>query len=225
MYTKLQRKLPETTLARYHRWIYEHNKPESVVSLREWIIQEAEFQTIASETVHGITGTSGNAEAIRPVSGAMKQRTFYGGIQDNMNKMSSERLCGICRKQHAIWRCEEFLESSVPNRWELAKRNRLCYRCLRGGHLGKSCLKTRKCGIDGCIDVHNRLLHGYGSQTVNGWEQRRERQYSSCPIMEGNSATTMVAQDYAKTNFILTADSSCNFEKWQPPGKSKCITG
>ena len=58
LYTKLQRKLPQAMLAHYHRWIFENSKEESVIALRTWILQEAEFQTIASETVHGLKGTS-----------------------------------------------------------------------------------------------------------------------------------------------------------------------
>ena len=34
-------------LTRYHRWIYENHKIEAVEVLREWVIQETEFQTKA----------------------------------------------------------------------------------------------------------------------------------------------------------------------------------
>ena len=44
LYIKLQKKLPETMLAAYHRWIFENKKKESVEILREWAIQESEFQ-------------------------------------------------------------------------------------------------------------------------------------------------------------------------------------
>ena len=54
IYTKLQRKLPETMLTQYHRWIFENHKDESVMTLRTWVLREAEFRTIASETVHGL---------------------------------------------------------------------------------------------------------------------------------------------------------------------------
>ena len=55
LYVRLQRKLPEMMLASYHRWIFENNHLESVETLRDWIVQEAEFQTIATETIKGIT--------------------------------------------------------------------------------------------------------------------------------------------------------------------------
>ena len=51
LYVKLQRKLPEMMLANYHRWIFENNHLESVETLRDWLVQEAEFQTIAAETI------------------------------------------------------------------------------------------------------------------------------------------------------------------------------
>ena len=64
LYNKLQRKIPEAMLARYQRWLFEHNKEESVVSLRTWILQEAEFQTVASEKVRGVTGKL--SDTVRP---------------------------------------------------------------------------------------------------------------------------------------------------------------
>ena len=50
LYMKLQKKLPASMLTHYHRWIYENHKIESVEILREWVIQETEFQTKAMET-------------------------------------------------------------------------------------------------------------------------------------------------------------------------------
>ena len=55
LYLKLQKKLPTSMLSSYHRWIFEKQKGESVESLREWVLQEAEFQTKALEAVHGLT--------------------------------------------------------------------------------------------------------------------------------------------------------------------------
>ena len=56
LYTKMQQKLLQAILARFHRWIFENSKEESVITLRTWILQEAEFQTIASENEHGQMG-------------------------------------------------------------------------------------------------------------------------------------------------------------------------
>lgn len=53
LYNKLQRKMTESMLSRYHRWIFESGKIESVEFLHEWILQEAEFHITASETILG----------------------------------------------------------------------------------------------------------------------------------------------------------------------------
>ena len=58
LYAKLQRKIPEAMLARYNRWVFEYGKEESVLALQEWIIQESEFQKMATEAVHGLSGKS-----------------------------------------------------------------------------------------------------------------------------------------------------------------------
>ena len=73
LYVKLQKKLPESMLARYHRWIYENYKIESVEVLREWVIQETGFQTRAVETIQGFTSRSETRSTSREAS-----FTFFG---------------------------------------------------------------------------------------------------------------------------------------------------
>ena len=36
LYSKLQRKPPQSLLTRYHRWFFENNVSESVVALQTW---------------------------------------------------------------------------------------------------------------------------------------------------------------------------------------------
>ena len=78
LYTRLQRKLSESMLARYHRWVFENNVAESVVALRQWVVKEAELQTIASETMHGVTGEDDNQQAVQSstTNGNPPARTF-----------------------------------------------------------------------------------------------------------------------------------------------------
>ena len=42
-------------------WIFENNHLESVELLRDWILQEAEFQTIEAETIKGIMNQKNEA--------------------------------------------------------------------------------------------------------------------------------------------------------------------
>ncbi len=84
---------------------------------------------------------------------------------------NKNRKCKICKLPHAIWMCRQFQKLNVPERWNIAKTHRLCYRCLGAGHRGKICLRSRRCGLQGCKEVHNRLLHTYATQSVAGCKQ------------------------------------------------------
>ena len=72
-------------LTQYHHCIIENHKEESVPTLRMWVLQETKFMTIASETVHGFTGTMANNNQARPVPRYGNQRTFFGETEDLQN--------------------------------------------------------------------------------------------------------------------------------------------
>ena len=120
LYAKLQRKIPEAMLARYHRWVFEYNKEESLLSLREWIqlLQESEFQTIATKAVRGLPGKS-TKQPSHPTPRHGNQRTFFGEADSVRN--SKKILCLDCGKNHGIWNCPEFNRRKVADRWNFAK--------------------------------------------------------------------------------------------------------
>ena len=67
--------------------------------------------------------------------------------------------CQVCDKQHNIWSCNDFIQKSVPERWNIARVFQLCYRCLGATHYGKTCKRSRQCGINACRQLHHKLLH------------------------------------------------------------------
>ena len=58
-------------------------------------------------------------------------------------------------KVDGAWACPEFKQMDIQSRWDCAKQNKLCFRCLGDGHLGQFCNRTRVCGIDGCKEIHH----------------------------------------------------------------------
>ena len=54
LYLKVQKKLRETMIADYQRWIFEKKTSENLESLCEWLLRETEFLTVASETIKGL---------------------------------------------------------------------------------------------------------------------------------------------------------------------------
>ena len=127
-------------LPRYHRWVFENNITGSVAALRKWVIQEAEFQTIATETMHGRAGKADNPQPAQSMPRGRNQRTFFG---ESQNGCSTEKApCQVCGGRHAIWRCQNVAQKSPTERWNIAKRSQVRFRCLGDGHFGKLCPKS-----------------------------------------------------------------------------------
>ena len=180
-----------------------------MLSLRKWILQESEVQTIATEAVRGLSGKS-SKRPYRPTSRQGNQRTFFGEADSVTN--SKKMPCLDCKKDHGIWSCPKFNRRKVADRWNFAKHNQLCFRCLAQGHQSKACPRSRKCGKDWCTDLHQRLLHFNGSTKPTGVNLDKlskiagtstiglQDRYSG--IMEGIEQTTMVTQSNIMANFI-----------------------
>ena len=152
-YIKLQRKLSENMLTNYRRWIMDTGKAESVLSLREFVLREAEFSLVASETING-------CEKKDSQRGSAHQKTFFGDVSDKQNSEEMLSLkCICCSQNHPLWKCLKFKSMSIQNRWKFVTQSNLCYCCLGRNHVLKNCEKIRSCGIEGCKKLHNRLLH------------------------------------------------------------------
>ncbi|XP_048477811.1 uncharacterized protein LOC125488674 [Plutella xylostella] len=86
--------------------------------------------------------------------------------------------CRHCATEgHLINKCPEFQETDVNSRWEIAKSQRLCFRCLRYKSKTHSCKRIR-CGEDGCNYFHHRLLH-FTRSTETGPETKNSVTVSS----------------------------------------------
>jgi len=62
----------------------------------------------------------------------------------------------VCKGNHCIYNCAEFLKKSVPNRHIEIRKTQLCIHCLKPGHYVKDC-KSTSCRK--YTKAHNTLLH------------------------------------------------------------------
>ena len=156
LYTIVLEKIPEKLLSQYYRWLREKQKEESMETLKDWISQEAEYQIQASEIRHGFpkirTERSGDHGG-----GGRGGRTFYGKPVDGDGKRVKK--CQFCTDNHPIWKCAKFRDQPTEEKWKVAKKFGLCYRCLGGNHIGSACKWTRRCNVNGCSENHHYLLH------------------------------------------------------------------
>ena len=148
LYKVLLRKLTESLLTQYQRWVFENNKTESVEALLEWVLLESEFHVMASETIHGMCSRS-----------SLKNWDNSGNQTDDCRDVD-DIMCQICNSSdHSVSACGEFQHMSVGYRWDMARLHKLCFRCLSQDHIGQACPRTRICEKDGCQLNHHRLLH------------------------------------------------------------------
>jgi len=103
---KLQKKLPTPMLAHYHHWVYENHKTKSVETLRDWVIQETEFQTRVAETIQGFIGRS----ETRSTSKEAPYTFFESQIRALTQKCGQNIKFAsyVVNKSQGIWICSEF---------------------------------------------------------------------------------------------------------------------
>jgi len=181
LYHQLLKKLDETLIASYQRWLHEQLKFENVESLRQFILQEAEFRTIATETIRGLSNAKLNpSQSQRRSVGQSGGQSYFGRATH-----AAVVKCDCCNGDHGIWKCKQFIQLGVADRWQLAKDKKLCFRCLASSHRGQDCSRSRPCGVNGCTQVHNRLLHRNNNNNNN-----RHSNLTSAPISPSISSSS-----------------------------------
>lgn len=105
----------------------------------------------ASDPVYGNTNDLRNSNR----SGVVNAIGTPSHGSHDRNSMS----CPACDGQHTLTSCTNFKSMTVPDRKDLVRRFRLCFRCLSYGHFSGSCGVTSACDHNGCPGRHHALLH------------------------------------------------------------------
>ena len=125
-------KIPKTMLSRYFRPAFESHRLESFQTLRDWMVEESEYQVKATERTEGLGAKGRQREDDRRKSHAFTTLRVIGHPQ-------FQRTCDFCEENHGIWTCPRSREESVEERWRVAKDKKLCFRWLSRNHQGKHC--------------------------------------------------------------------------------------
>ena len=145
LYLKTQKKLTESMLTNYRRWMYEHNRRENMASIREWLNNESEFLVEASETIRGTDVKRSHAKGDAPHSHSTRN-TYEGSWRSHrgdreMNKPSHGG--GGSRNYHVGERDrgrERRPEEKTINM--MGKTTRKCVYCESDKHSSNECNKV-----------------------------------------------------------------------------------
>ena len=134
LYISLCKKLNEGMLAQCHRRIFENHRWELVETCKEFVLQEAEFQTEASETIRQtgtliqdlqgirVTGSVIPNSSIRDHSSNrnvdsrrnQSEKAFFGNAQES--EIQKYFPCKVCKGHHGVWHCDKFKDLPVQER-------------------------------------------------------------------------------------------------------------
>ena len=154
MYAILQKKLTEQMLIEYFRWLQENDAIQSVVTLKEGLMREAEFKVEGTEAVNGL------CQPKEPQQRALFTTSMESREDSHVaSDFRAEEVCSFCNGRHSVEMCVSFHHKTVSERWQSARESNLCFRCLQSGHQGIACHRTRVCSKDGCCKTHHPLLH------------------------------------------------------------------
>ena len=70
-----------------------------------------------------------------------------------------DRAWVLCSQPHKLLQCGLFTGMQPIERFQVAKRHRLCFNCLLGGHVSTTCYKQSMCTVPNCNRKHSELLH------------------------------------------------------------------
>ncbi|XP_022837599.1 uncharacterized protein LOC111364790 [Spodoptera litura] len=81
------------------------------------------------------------------------ERTFV------VSKRTSSELCPACKQHgHKLPDCNKYKQLDIDTRWNVAKYNKMCFRCLQNKHRRYMC-RAPICDVKGCNMKHHKLLH------------------------------------------------------------------
>ncbi|XP_050505303.1 uncharacterized protein LOC126883686 [Diabrotica virgifera virgifera] len=88
-----------------------------------------------------------------------KKQTHFGKVSTNPNPDRKE-YCVYCKiENHHVSDCRKFSALPIKEKDEFAKKNLMCFRCLKKNHAVKNCKSRMTCKIEGCRGRHHTSLH------------------------------------------------------------------
>ena len=95
-------------MPQYIRWVKENGRDESLITLKDWTAEEAEYQIHATEIKHGLKSENSSGKF-------HDRRSKSFGI--NQVDEKKKGTCKVCGASHAVWNCDVFKRRNIQEKW------------------------------------------------------------------------------------------------------------
>ncbi|XP_060804621.1 uncharacterized protein LOC132902670 [Amyelois transitella] len=112
-----------------------------------------------------------------------------GNSSQQSNAETTQRACPMCKGNHFLYNCSQFLALTAEARLNLLPGYKVCFNCFRRGHFANSCKKP---GCKVCKRRHNTLIH-VNQQARRGNSSPSEISSSASPPQPASNDTNDVA--------------------------------
>uniref|UniRef100_A0A8D8R554 CCHC-type domain-containing protein n=1 Tax=Cacopsylla melanoneura TaxID=428564 RepID=A0A8D8R554_9HEMI len=145
--------LVECRLDQYlnERWL-EYTDTQSPPRLQQFVTFLEKYSQILEQKAtlkNPIQPTPSRQFRIMNIDNPVSSRSSYSCVKSV--------TCVICRENHSIYFCNNFHDFSVQEKYDKAKKLKLCFNCLKVGHFRARCLSRTNCKT--CNRRHNSILH------------------------------------------------------------------
>ena len=93
-----------------------------------------------------------------------KAKALTTSVDKGDKRKPKSLACVFCSEPHTLERCEKWKARPYDERVKLVQDKRLCFGCLKYGHMSTKCFKKLTCDV--CKRQHPTVLHKYSVQTT-----------------------------------------------------------
>ena len=138
-----------------------------------------------------------------PTCGTSLSRGCTGREIPSYNTYISQN-CMKCKREHHLSKCSEFLAMDNSKRFGFSQAEKLCFNCLKPGHVSSKC-KSHHCYEEGCTGRHHTTLHKFFTQRAMP--------------KEGDTNDNNKANKSTSENSSKESDSKFNATIWKSKAK------
>ena len=159
---------------------------------------------------------------------------FTGKVGNGKTSNKLYNSCYLCEDKHRVHKCPKYVAMDPSERFEMAKKKRLCYNCLKKDHFTSKCQSKNSCFTTGCTERHHTSLHEYfteqaAKESFSGNTQTAEPggavYLSVVPVrlkgLNSSSITTYALLDTGSQSTLMRSDIA---NKLQLKKKDRNIT-